>query len=294
MGIDFSKFSKEIQAKIKSALDDKISPNKIDAAELRAMNLEKEIANQLMQELCGNSKYLGDGYIKMQNKNKTLILLDKPENNSFIPLTSDSLDYYRTINNDVAQGLYNDGVLYLVDSKGRMLKDKFNNFITERLSFTSAAEEPDDVLGNFEVIENEPPERTNRRFAIALVRSMYNEVIGELQVILSQMGVLDAGLWREMLGMGVQAIADLKNEQEMITATTKKKIERIEKDRDNICDSLNELIDSPKEFEAKFYQLVGKDYKDRAIQELREIQHEQAGKDSKTKFKECVSRFEEL
>ena len=294
MGIDFSKFSKEIQAKIKAALEDKISPNKVDAAELRAMNLEKEIANQLMQELCGNSEYLGDGYVKMQNKNKTLVLLDKPDNNSFIPLTSDSLNYYRTINSEVAQGLYNDGVLYLVDSKGHLLKDKFNNYITEKLSFNSGTQEPDEVSGNFEVIENEPPERTNRRFAVAIVRSMYNEVINELNVILSQMGVLDAGLWREMIGMGVQAIADLKSDQEMITATTKKKIERIETERDNICNSLNELIDSPEEFKDKFYQLIGKDYKDRAIDELREIQHEQSEKDSKTKFKECISRFEEL
>lgn len=290
MGIDFSKFSQEIQAKIKTALSD----DKIDAAELRAMNLEKDIANKLMQELAGNQEYLGDGYIKMQNKNKTLILLDKPVDNSFISLTKDSLDYYHAFNKDVAQGIYKDGMLYMADSKGRLLKDKFNNYICERVSVQEYTEETQDISGTFEIIENEPVERTNRRFAVALIRSMYAEIIGELQTILSQMGVMDVGFWREALGMGIQAFADLKENQQLITASTIKKIERIEAERDNICDSLNDLIDSPAEFESKFYQLVGKDYRDNAFNELRDIQHNQENKNSKTKFKECLAKFNEL
>ena len=125
MGIDFSKFSQEIQAKIKSALEDTKSPGKINAEELRAMNLEKEIANKLMQELCGNQEYLGDGYIKAKKDNKTLIMLDMPENNSVIPLTQDSIDYYRMQygDKDIAKGIYNNGKLYLADSKGNLVKD---------------------------------------------------------------------------------------------------------------------------------------------------------------------------
>ena len=224
MGIDFSKFSQDIQAKIKAALEDAKSPNKIDAAELRAMNLEKDVARTLMQELCGDREYLGDGYIKMQNKNKILIMLDKPENDSFVPLTKDSLEYYHNYYDEsITQGIYRDGVIYLADSKGRPVKDKFNNYITEKVSVQEYSTEEDVISGNFELIENEPPERTNRRFAIALARSMYNEVIQELQTLVKQMGVLDVGFWREALGMGVQAIADLKENQELITASTKKK-----------------------------------------------------------------------
>ena len=296
MGIDFSKFSQEIQAKIKAALEDAKSPDKIDAAEFRAMQLSKDVANKLMQELAGNMEFLGDGYFKAQNNNKTLVLLDKPENNTFIPITKDSLDYYQKLydNDKITQGIYNDGVLYLADAKGKPVKDKFNNYITEKISFQEITNGTENVNGNFEIIENEPEERTNRRFAIALIHSMYNEVIQELQTILSQMGVMDVGFWRETLGMGIQALADLKENQQLFTTSTKKKIERIEAERDNICNSLNDLIDSPAEFESKFYQLVGKDYRDNAFDELRNIQHNQEDKGTKTKFKECVAKFKEL
>ena len=299
MGIDFSKFSQEIQAKIKAALEDAKSPNKIDAAELRAMNLEKDIANKLIQELCGNYEYLGDGYIKAQNKDKTktLILLDNPQNNTFIPLTNDSLRHYRSLygNENIAQGVYRDGKVYLADTKGHLVKDRFNNYISEEITFnTNSVDNDNNRVGGFEIIENEAPERTNRRFAIALVRSMYNDMIQELKTIASQMGVLDVGLWREALGMGIQAIADLKKDQELITATTEAKIKRIESDRDNICNSLNDLLDSPTEFESKFYQLAGKDYRDNAFSELREIQHNQTEKDQNTRYKECISKFKEL
>ncbi len=296
MGIDFSKFTQDIQAKIKAALEDGKSPNKIDAAEFRAMNLDKQIANQLMKELAGNSEFIGDGYIKAGSKNKTLILLDMPEENSIIPLTQDSLDYYQALypDKEISKGIYRDGVLYLADSQGKPVKDRFNNYITEKISFQEYVSEKEDISGNFEVIENEPVERTNRRFAVSLINSMYNSIIKELSDILNQMGVLDAGLWREALGMGVQAIADLKKDQELITATTQKKIERIVKERDDITGSLNELLDSPADFEAKFYQLTGMDYRNGAFEELREIQHNQENKKPETKYKECVSRFKEL
>ena len=111
MGIDFSKFTKDIQAKIKAALSD----SKIDAEEIRSMNLEKDVAIKLMLELSGNPDVIGDGFIKGGNKNKKLLLLDKPENGSTIPLTADSLSYYRKINPEVHQGIYQDGVIYLAD-----------------------------------------------------------------------------------------------------------------------------------------------------------------------------------
>ena len=42
MHIDFSKFSQEVQAKIKAALVDKTSPGKIDLAEVEKMGLSKK------------------------------------------------------------------------------------------------------------------------------------------------------------------------------------------------------------------------------------------------------------
>ena len=131
MGIDFSKFAKDIQTKIKSALSD----NKIDAEEVRAMNLEKDVAIKLMQELSGNPDIVGDGFIKGGSKNKKLILLDKPENGSTIPLTQDSLSYYKNINPNVEQGIYQDGKIYLADKQGMLLKDKNNNYISEQVFF---------------------------------------------------------------------------------------------------------------------------------------------------------------
>ena len=129
MGIDFSKFTKDIQAKIKAALSD----SKIDAEEIRSMNLDKDIAIKLMQELSGNPDVVGDGFIKGGNKNKKLLLLDKPENGSTISLTADSLSYYKNINPDIHQGIYQDGMIYLADKNGNLVKDEKTIILTREL-----------------------------------------------------------------------------------------------------------------------------------------------------------------
>ena len=131
MGIDFSKFTKDMQAKMKAALSD----NKIDAEEICSMNLDKDVEIKLMQELSGNPDVVGDGFIKGGNKNKKLLLLDKPENGSKISLTEDSLSYYKDINPEVYQGIYQDGMIHLADKNGNLVKDKNNNYISERVFF---------------------------------------------------------------------------------------------------------------------------------------------------------------
>ncbi len=131
MGINFSKFSEQVQNMIKNALSD----NKIDAAEVRAMNLGKNVANELMKQLAGDSMYLGDGFYKARGEESTLILLDKPTNNMFVELTDDSLSRYRQTYENAEKGLYRDGKIYLVDKNGKIIKDSEGNDVCKVVSF---------------------------------------------------------------------------------------------------------------------------------------------------------------
>ena len=131
MGINFSKFSEQVQNMIKNALSD----NKIDAAEVRAMNLGKNVANELMKQLAGDSMYLGDGFYKARGAESTLILLDKPTNNMFVELTDDSLSRYRQTYENAEKGLYRDGKIYLVDKNGKIIKDSEGNDVCKVVSF---------------------------------------------------------------------------------------------------------------------------------------------------------------
>ena len=141
MGINFSKFTEQVQDLIKNALSD----NKIDAAEIRAMNLEKNVANELMKQLAGNSMYLGDGFYRANGEKSTLILLDKPTNNMFVELTDDSLSRYRQDYKNAEKGLYRDGKIYLIDKNGKPIKDASGNYVCEDISF----EETKKNLPNF-------------------------------------------------------------------------------------------------------------------------------------------------
>jgi len=131
MGINFSKFTEQVQNMIKKALAD----NKIDAAEVRAMNLEKNVANELMKQLVGNSMYLGDGFYSARGENSTLILLEKPTNNMFVELTDDSLSRYRKNYENAEKGLYKDGKIYLIDKNGKPIKDPAGNYVCEEVNF---------------------------------------------------------------------------------------------------------------------------------------------------------------
>ena len=144
MGIDFSKFSKDIQSKIKAALSD----SKISAEELRAMNLDKETAIKLMQELSGNPDFVGDGFVHIKIDNKSLLSLDKLENDTIVPLTKQALEHYNQFypNKDIQNGYYKDGKMYFLNSQGKMVRDIFNNYLSENITVEPAKKDSPDFI----------------------------------------------------------------------------------------------------------------------------------------------------
>ncbi len=150
--------------------------------------------------------------------------------------------------------------------------------------------------GGFELTEGENFQRTNRRFAVALIKDMYNKAIKENLDVVQTLGVLDMGFWREALGMGVQSVADLFEGQEAITATTLKRVERMASERDKVCGELEKLIDKPSSFSDKFSQLVGKAYSDMNFQKLRDIRHSnEKSKDIQDiSYTKCMEEFNKM
>ena len=290
MELNFSDFSSEFQKKYKEAIKDK----QITYDEFKKFSKEDQL--KLRSIFDSNPETFNgiDIYTKeYRNEGSVLSLKIGHENDTTGIITiNDKIKQKYPL---AAYGKLNNGEITLYDKNNKALIDNKGSVVVYKMyeEYIEDLNEPS-IVGNFQFIENEPPERTNRRFAVALILSRYDDVISQMQSFLSQLGVLDVGFWREGLGIGIQALADLKDNQETITATTMKKIDRVKAERDQIAADFDKLIDSPAEFETKFYQYFGKDYRDNAISELRDIMHNQDNKDASTKYKECIAKLDEL
>lgn len=131
MGIDLSKFAKDIQLKIQAALSD---DDKISAAEFREMNLSEAAKTELMKQLAGNPGMIGDGFIGKTDSDSTFVFHENPKN-GIVNLTDKALKHYsnKYPDKDIKEGFMQDGALYFRDSKGELVKDENNVFISEKI-----------------------------------------------------------------------------------------------------------------------------------------------------------------
>lgn len=291
-GIDFSKFSQDFKAKFEKAIADK----KIYAEEFQGFSAEDQA--ELSRQLASTPGHIGD-IIVIQNayesKQGTLeFYAGAGSQEGKVELSQDTISKYP---NAGKFGNFNKGVVTILDKDGKVLKDSLGNPI--KFDFSTDLEidsTVDNVQGGFETIEGENFQRTNRRFAIALIRSMYDKVIVENQKMLEQLGLLNASLWREGLGMGIQKIADsIDADQKAITATTAKKIEQMVEERDKICNALEKQLDNPSGFSDEFSKLVGSNFSDMNFDKLRETCHNKENeKDDTIRYNETVEDFNEM
>lgn len=291
-GIDFSKFSQDFKAKFEKAIADK----KICAEEFQGFSAEDQA--ELSRQLASTPGHIGD-IIVIQNayesKQGTLeFYAGASSQEGKIELSQDTISKYP---NAGKFGNFNKGVVTILDKDGKVLKDSLGNPI--KFDFSTDLEidsTVDNIQGGFETIEGENFQRTNRRFAIALIRSMYDKVIVENQKMLEQLGLLNASLWREGLGMGIQKIADSINaDQKAITATTAKKIEQMVEERDKICNALEKQLDNPSGFSDEFSKLVGSNFSDMNFDKLRETCHNKENeKDDTIRYNKTVEDFNEM
>ena len=149
--------------------------------------------------------------------------------------------------------------------------------------------------GGFELIENEDVQRTNRRFAVALVYSMYTSLIQEYSSMLNELGALDFGYWHEVLKVGVQAGTDALGIENFYFSSCSR-ITELTKQRNETCNTLKSAIDNPSSFAALFKAFLGQDYKDSNFQELRDIRHNGLTPDdtSQTRHIKCLRKFDEM
>ena len=291
-GIDFSKFSQDFKAKFEKAIADK----KICAEEFQGFSAEDQA--ELSRQLANTPGHIGD-IIVIQNayksKQGTLeFYAGADSQEGKVELSQDTISKYP---NAGKFGNFNKGVVTILDKDGKVLKDSLGNPI--KFDFSTDLEidsTVDNVQGGFETIEGENFQRTNRRFAIALIRSMYDKVIVENQKMLEQLGLLNASLWREGLGMGIQKIADsIDADQKAITATTAKKIEEMVEERDKICNALEKQLDNPSGFSDEFSKLVGSNFSDMNFDKLRETCHNKENeKDDTIRYNKTVEDFNEM
>ena len=291
-GIDFSKFSQDFKAKFEKAIADK----KIYAEEFQGFSAEDQA--ELSRQLASTPGHIGD-IIVIQNayesKQGTLeFYAGASSQEGKIELSQDTISKYP---NAGKFGNFNKGVVTILDKDGKVLKDSLGNPI--KFDFSTDLEidsTVDNVQGGFETIEGENFQRANRRFAIALIRSMYDKVIVENQEMLKHLGLLNASLWREGLGMGIQKIADsIDADQKAITATTAKKIEQMVEERDKICDALEKQLDNPSGFSDEFSKLVGSNFSDMNFDKLRETCHNKENeKDDTIRYNKTVEDFKEM
>ena len=168
----------------------------------------------------------------------------------------------------------------------------------ENVEDTEGVESANPTIGTFEIPEGEDWKTTSRRFATLFVKSMFDEIINEFRTIVTQMGALDFGTWREIFGIPVQWISDLigGEDQGLITATTFKKIERLEQRRDEIVNQLESRIDQPENFAFIFNEIMGGSmgYRDDIFDDLRKMIQENDQVDYETKYQDCVAKFKEL
>ena len=287
-GIDFSKFSDNFKKLWEEAIKD---DNEVSLKEFARFSPEDQ--KKLTELLSGDPQVAENvNIVQVQYTNETDSLnlyWGKPREGN-VNITDAMKNRYKGADS----GWFKDGVLKLKDASGNFLTDETGKEI--EIKFEEAIPQVEtDVEGGFEVIENEDFMRTNRRFAVAFIETMYNRAIKENGEYLKNLGALDMGFWRETLGMGVQAVADLVKDQKAITASTAKKIERMTSERDNITNNLNALLDSPSEFEAKFKELTGCAYQNMNFENLRDICHnEENEKNSNIRYNKCVEEFKKL
>ena len=125
MEFKLSKFSEDMQAKIKAAFQ---SDNKIDEKEARELGLSKEEVSALSRELSGQIQSIGD-YAEFTQKdnegNKQTLTLYGERQEGVLTLTQDSIDFYKKKYPDAnISGAYlKDGVVTLLNKNGETAKD---------------------------------------------------------------------------------------------------------------------------------------------------------------------------
>ena len=149
--------------------------------------------------------------------------------------------------------------------------------------------------GGFKLIENEKPERTNRRFAVALIHSKFDDLIIKYSKMLNTLGALDFGFAYEGIKRGIQSLTDALGIDNFHYSALSR-IQELIKKRDNICKSLEKAVDSPDLFNALYKDYLGYDYTDENFQNLRDIRHQgiSGTENDSTKQVECYKEFEKL
>ena len=286
-GIDFSKFSDNF----KKLWDEAIKDKKVTLEEFAKFSPDDQ--KKLTELLAGDSKSVGKVdvvQVKYTNETDSLELFWGKPREGKVDISAAIKKKYKGADS----GWFKDGILRLKDASGNFLTDAAGKPI--EIKFEEAVPQVEtDVEGGFEEIENEDFMRTNRRFAVAFIETMYNKKIKECSDYLRGLGALDMGFWRESLGMGLQVIADIVKDQKAITASTSKEIERMISEKNNITDNLNALLDSPNEFASKFQELTGCAYQNMNFENLREMCFDtEKEKNSNIRYNKCVEEFKKL
>ena len=294
-GIDFSKFSNGFKALWNKAVSDGVlsveEQSKFDGNDL-------SIFYQMYKDSPEDFKGLKIERVAAQKSNSTLYsyIIDGEE------YTEGTLDLK---DKEKAKEVYpgadsaklKNGIVTLYDKSEKVLTDAFGNPI--RIDFSSGMKidtSLEKVQGGFEKIENEDFQRTNRRFTIALIKTMFNRAIIANQQELDKLGLLDMRTWREIAGEGIQRLADsISEQQDMITANTMKRIERLKEERDAIIGKLEPLLDKPSSFAEEFSKLLGCSYQSTGMDNLRTTCFdEKSEKDGEIRYNKTVEGFKEL
>ena len=294
-GIDFSKFSNGFKALWNKAVSDGVlsveEQSKFDGNDL-------SIFYQMYKDSPEDFKGLKIERVAAQKSNSTLYsyIIDGEE------YTEGTLDLK---DKEKAKEVYpgadsaklKNGIVTLYDKSEKVLTDAFGNPI--RIDFSSGMKidtSLEKVQGGFEKIENEDFQRTNRRFTIALIKTMFNRAIIANQQELDKLGLLDMRTWREIAGEGIQRLADsISEQQDMITANTMKRIERLKGERDAIIGKLEPLLDKPSSFAEEFSKLLGCSYQSTGMDNLRTTCFdEKSEKDGEIRYNKTVEGFKEL
>ena len=294
-GIDFSKFSNGFKALWNKAVSDGVlsveEQSKFDGNDL-------SIFYQMYKDSPEDFKGLKIERVAAQKSNSTLYsyIIDGEE---YTEGTLDLKDKEKVekVYHGADSAKLKNGIVTLYDESEKVLTDAFGNPI--RIDFSSGMKidtSLEKVQGGFEKIENEDFQRTNRRFTIALIKTMFNRAIIANQQELDKLGLLDMRTWREIAGEGIQRLADsISEQQDMITANTMKRIERLKGERDAIIGKLEPLLDKPSSFAEEFSKLLGCSYQSTGMDNLRTTCFdEKSEKDGEIRYNKTVEGFKEL
>lgn len=294
-GIDFSKFSNGFKALWNKAVSDGVlsveEQSKFDGNDL-------SIFYQMYKDSPEDFKGLKIERVAAQKSNSTLYsyIIDGEEYTEGNLNLKDKEKVEKVYHGADSAKLKN-GIVTLYDKSEKVLTDAFGNPI--RIDFSSGMKidtSLENVQGGFEKIENEDFQRTNRRFTIALIKTMFNRAIIANQQELDKLGLLDMRTWREIAGEGIQRLADsISEQQDMITANTMKRIERLKGERDAIIGKLEPLLDKPSSFADEFSKLLGCSYQSMGMDNLRTTCFdEKSEKDGEIRYNKTVEGFKEL